>query len=90
MPLCSGPPVICDLGESRIGNRKHTGDVMPGIYRAPEVILVMEWDEKVDVWVVGVMVSLIFGSSISFTVLGMCQIKHKKSCIAPEKNCRTY
>ncbi|OAX82535.1 hypothetical protein ACJ72_03120, partial [Emergomyces africanus] len=37
-------------------NHKHRGDIMPGIYRAPEVILGMEWDCKVDLWSVGVMV----------------------------------
>jgi hypothetical protein len=30
---------------------------MPGIYRAPEVILEMDWDSKVDIWAIGVMVS---------------------------------
>jgi hypothetical protein len=34
----------------------HSGDVMPGIYRAPEVILDMEWDSKIDMWCVGLMV----------------------------------
>ncbi|RAL00093.1 kinase domain-containing protein [Aspergillus ibericus CBS 121593] len=52
MPLCAGLPVISDLGEGRIGT-KHTGDIMPGIYRAPEVILEMEWDNKVDIWSTG-------------------------------------
>lgn len=41
MPLVRGLPVLCDLGEARIGNQKHTGDIMPAIYRAPEVILGM-------------------------------------------------
>ncbi|KAG8157485.1 hypothetical protein KVR01_012527 [Diaporthe batatas] len=36
--------------------QKHTGDVMPGVYRAPEIILGMEWDSKIDIWSVGVMV----------------------------------
>lgn len=31
---------------------------MPGIYRAPEVILGMEWDCKVDIWSIGLMVSM--------------------------------
>lgn len=57
MPITFGKPVLADLGEARIGRQKHTGDVMPGIYRAPEVILGMEWDSKVDIWSVGVMVS---------------------------------
>ncbi|EZF44576.1 hypothetical protein H112_02179 [Trichophyton rubrum D6] len=30
--------VLSDLGEARIGPQGHRGDIMPGIYRAPEVI----------------------------------------------------
>ena len=30
---------------------------MPGIYRAPEVILYMDWDCKIDIWSIGTMVS---------------------------------
>ncbi len=56
MPVTDGFPVICDFGSAKIGDR-HTGDVMPGIYRAPEVIMGMEWDCKIDIWSVGVMVS---------------------------------
>ncbi|EFE37763.1 hypothetical protein TRV_07602 [Trichophyton verrucosum HKI 0517] len=52
MPINTGLPVLCDFGEARIGD-KHKGDVMPGIYRAPEVILDMEWDSKVDIWAAG-------------------------------------
>jgi serine/threonine protein kinase len=55
MPITYGPPVICDFGSARIGE-KHFGDVMPGPYRAPEVIMDMEWDSKIDIWSVGVMV----------------------------------
>ncbi|RAH52988.1 kinase-like protein [Aspergillus piperis CBS 112811] len=56
MPVCSGLPVVSDLGEARFGKEKHYGDIMPGIYRAPEVILEMEWDYKVDIWSIGNMV----------------------------------
>lgn len=52
----AGMPVICDLGAAGIGKR-HSGDVMPGPYRAPEIIMGMEWDSKIDVWSVGLMVS---------------------------------
>ncbi|PYH50065.1 CMGC/CLK protein kinase [Aspergillus saccharolyticus JOP 1030-1] len=55
MPACEGLPVLSDLGEARFGHAKYQGDIMPGIYRAPEVILGMEWDDKVDIWSVGVM-----------------------------------
>ena len=57
MPFSAGPLVLCDLGEARVGSEKHEGDIMPGIYRAPEVVLEMAWDTKVDIWAVGVMVS---------------------------------
>ncbi|GLB01635.1 hypothetical protein AtubIFM57258_000044 [Aspergillus tubingensis] len=56
MPVCSGLPVVSDLGEARFGKEKYYGDIMPGIYRAPEVILGMEWDYKVDIWSIGNMV----------------------------------
>ncbi|KMU74406.1 hypothetical protein CISG_04479 [Coccidioides immitis RMSCC 3703] len=36
MPINTGLSVLCDFGEARIGD-KHKGDVMPGIYRAPEL-----------------------------------------------------
>ncbi|AEO69494.1 uncharacterized protein THITE_2146465 [Thermothielavioides terrestris NRRL 8126] len=55
MPITFGPATICDFGAAKIGD-KHTGDVMPGVYRAPEIILGMEWDSKIDIWSVGVMV----------------------------------
>ncbi|KAI8948130.1 kinase-like domain-containing protein [Xylaria longipes] len=55
MPVTSGLPVICDFGAAKIG-RKHTGDVMPNAYRAPEIIMEMDWDSKIDIWLVGVMI----------------------------------
>lgn len=60
VPVSTGLPVLSDLGEARAGNHKHRGDIMPGIYRVPEVILNMDWDCKVDIWSIGVMVGLDF------------------------------
>ncbi|KAI7349594.1 protein kinase [Hortaea werneckii] len=58
MPLTYGAPVISDFGAARLGEpeQKHSGDVMPGVYRAPEIILGMQWDSKIDVWSVGLMI----------------------------------
>lgn len=56
-PFGSGLPTLCNLGEARVGNKKHRDDIMPGIYRAPEIVLGMDWDAKVDIWAIGVMVS---------------------------------
>ncbi|RDL30360.1 uncharacterized protein BP5553_10238 [Venustampulla echinocandica] len=53
LPISYGAPVLCDLGEARLGTEQQQGDIMPDIYRAPEVILNMTWDYKVDIWNVG-------------------------------------
>ncbi|KAG6007508.1 hypothetical protein E4U21_005977 [Claviceps maximensis] len=55
VPVTSGFPFICDFGAARIGT-SHSGDVMPGVYRAPEIIMGMEWDSKIDIWSVGCMI----------------------------------
>lgn len=52
-----GQPVLCDLGEARIGN-SHRGNIQPDIYKAPEVLFDMRWSFSADIWNVGVMVSL--------------------------------
>lgn len=71
MPISTGLPVLSDLGEARAGNHKHRGDIMPGIYRAPEVILNMDWDCKVDIWSIGVVASLDFISHIVSKLMGL-------------------
>ena len=55
IPITRGPPILCDFGAARRG-KQFSGDVMPGVYRAPEVILGMEWNSKIDIWSIGVMV----------------------------------
>lgn len=57
MPACTGLPGFCDIGEARVGNDKHKGEVIPGIYRAPEVVLGMDWGYSVDNWSICTMVS---------------------------------
>lgn len=59
MPVTYGAPLITDFGSARLGepDQKYTGDVMPNFYRAPEVILGMQWDSKIDIWSLGLMVS---------------------------------
>ena len=62
MPLTRGEPLLADLGEARVAEEKQTGLIMPGVYRAPEVMLGMDWDNKVDIWALGQMVRLFVGS----------------------------
>lgn len=66
MPVTEGMPKICDFGAARIG-AEHTGDVMPGQYRAPEVILEMKWDSKIDIWAIALTVSLLDDNMRSFS-----------------------
>ena len=61
MPLSNGEPTLADLGEARLAGEKQTGLIMPSIYRAPEVMLGMIWDNKVDIWALGQMVRLCTG-----------------------------
>jgi serine/threonine protein kinase len=51
-----GRPILCDFGQARYGSSTYSGDIQPYIYRAPEVVLRMPWDEKVDIWNLGVLV----------------------------------
>jgi serine/threonine protein kinase len=62
---CVPPPIIADFGHARMGEpgQKYRGRIMPDFYRAPEVILGMEWDSKVDMWSVGSMVRRPVGPS---------------------------
>lgn len=52
-----GLPVLADFGEARLGAKVHNEDIIPNVYRAPEVILRSSWDCKVDKWNVAVVVS---------------------------------
>ncbi|GIZ44610.1 hypothetical protein CKM354_000780400 [Cercospora kikuchii] len=58
MPTSYDPPVITDFGAARLGEpgQKYSGDVMPGVFRAPEVIAGIQWDSQIDIWSVGVMI----------------------------------
>ncbi|KDE84954.1 hypothetical protein AO1008_00304 [Aspergillus oryzae 100-8] len=44
-----GQPVLCDLGEARIGN-SHKGNIRPDIYNAPELLFDMPWRSSADIW----------------------------------------
>ncbi|PYH93055.1 kinase-like protein [Aspergillus ellipticus CBS 707.79] len=51
----NGLPLLSDFGEARFSEEKHDEDIMPNAYRAPEVVLKMSWDSKVDVWSIATM-----------------------------------
>ncbi|EEP78761.1 predicted protein [Uncinocarpus reesii 1704] len=56
--LCNGLPLICDFGAARTFEEAGTPgeDVMPDVYKAPEVILHMKWDRQIDIWNVAMVV----------------------------------
>ncbi|KAB8253979.1 kinase-like protein [Aspergillus pseudonomiae] len=54
-----GRPTLCDFGQAHRGTSTYYGDIQPYIYRAPEVLLRKPWNEKVDIWNVGLLVCLI-------------------------------
>ncbi|KAJ8081028.1 hypothetical protein PM082_017868 [Marasmius tenuissimus] len=65
-----GPPVLCDFGEARFGEYDNLFDIQPYQYRAPEVIFDIPWDEKVDIWSVGVMIWDLLGNGNLFNTRG--------------------
>lgn len=56
MPKQLGAPVLCDFGSTVLDDEKHSEDIQPDIYRAPEVILEVLWTYSVDIWNVGCVV----------------------------------
>lgn len=58
MPKPMGAPILCDFGSAVLGNQRHTEDVQPDVYRAPEVILEVPWSYSIDVWNLGCVVSI--------------------------------
>lgn len=53
-----GNPKLIDLGEARFGQDTYTEEVMPDLYRAPEILLGLPWNEKIDIWALGLTVSI--------------------------------
>lgn len=53
-----GPVLLSDFGETRLGPGPHTGDIMPLMYRAPEVLLRLPWSYPADIWSVALTVSI--------------------------------
>lgn len=55
-PKAIGLPVLSDFGLARFEGGNADDDIQPEIYRAPEVLLDMDWNYPVDIWNVGAMV----------------------------------
>jgi serine/threonine protein kinase len=55
-----GPPVLCDFGEARIGTSFAFEEIQPEVYKAPEILLQIEWNSAVDLWNVACLVRLLY------------------------------
>ncbi|GLA57789.1 hypothetical protein AtubIFM55763_003046 [Aspergillus tubingensis] len=58
-PAGDGLPLLGDLGEARFSEEEQCDNIMPDYYRAPEVIIKSNWEYKVDIWSVGMVVLII-------------------------------
>ncbi|KAF9880111.1 alpha-n-arabinofuranosidase a [Colletotrichum karsti] len=58
IPDQPGEPVIADFGDARIdeGAFDFEEEAMPDLYRAPEIVLGVPWNEKIDIWALGLLV----------------------------------
>lgn len=61
IPKVHGRPILSDFGEARFSSSlgKQWEDVQPLVYRAPEVILRIPWNENIDIWNIGVLVCIV-------------------------------
>ncbi|KAH6847722.1 kinase-like domain-containing protein [Chaetomium sp. MPI-CAGE-AT-0009] len=58
-------PVLCDFGEARFGSESYGEHAMPDLYRAPEILLRIEWDGKIDIWALGLVLwTLVEGTNL--------------------------
>ena len=55
-PKAIGLPVLSDFGLARFEGGNSDDDIQPEIYRAPEVLLDMDWSYSADIWNIGAMV----------------------------------
>lgn len=82
-----GPMLLCDFGEARIGPGPHTGHIMPLQYRAPEILLHVDWSYPVDIWSAGLTVGVGSGFIIYFAhVLIICYGNRPGTCLN-QKTC---
>ncbi|KAF6811661.1 protein kinase, partial [Colletotrichum musicola] len=90
VPVTFGPTVIADFGEARFGEegQKYSGDVMAGLYRAPEIIIGNDWDSKIDIWSAAVMMDSLTTSTTlrRWSLLG----PPPKAFLDSSDKCRQY
>ncbi|TDZ49723.1 Serine/threonine-protein kinase SRPK [Colletotrichum trifolii] len=68
IPDNPGQPVIADFGNARLdeGAFGFEDEAMPDLYRAPEILLGVPWDDKVDIWALGLLMWDLFEGKLLF------------------------
>lgn len=61
-----GLPVLCDLGEARIGVPQAYTEIQPEIYKAPEILMQFEWGHSADIWNAACLVRYMFSIELLF------------------------
>lgn len=88
LPKIHGRPILSDFEAARFGSTSRTcyGEVQPFKYRSPEVVFRMPWDEKIDIWNLGVVVCAVVPSyaylqdlSNFYHVVGLGSLRTRKS-----------
>lgn len=67
LPDRFGGVVLSDFGSAVLGEQKRYHDAQPKVYRSPEVMLQIDWSYPIDIWSVGVMVSIVLLISVVTT-----------------------
>ncbi|AEO68653.1 uncharacterized protein THITE_2118248 [Thermothielavioides terrestris NRRL 8126] len=62
-----GDPIICDFGDAQFGDPPFLGEVMPDLFRSPEIVLAIPWDRKIDIWAFGLMIWHLLEGDTLFT-----------------------
>lgn len=45
-----GLPILCDLGEGRIGVPQPYTEIQPEVYKSPEILMQFDWSHSADIW----------------------------------------
>ena len=67
--LCRG--VVIDYGSATYSDERRKGTINTRQYRAPEVLLGMEWDEESDIWGVACIAMELFTGDLLFQTVGV-------------------
>merc|ERR1712232_779051 len=60
--------VVIDFGGAVFAAERHGGSIGTRQFRAPEVVIGLDWDEKVDLWSAGCIIAMLYLGKRPFSV----------------------